>query len=84
LVEQTKTEVRRWNLIMPDIHVTLSSEEKDCLLAMLEIALVRKRVEVHRTDSLAYRRDLERELELIEALLEKIEPGAEVVIPQRR
>jgi hypothetical protein len=69
---------------MPDdIHITFSPEEKDWLLKLLEISLVSKRVEVHRTDSLAYRRDLEHEVDLAESVLEKLRPGAKVVSSPR-
>jgi hypothetical protein len=64
---------------MSDIQVALSSEETECLVKMLEISLVSRRVEVHRTDSLAYRHDLEHELELVEAILDKLRPGAKVL-----
>ncbi len=67
------------SLIMLDIHFTLSSEEHDWLLRTLETSLVNKRVEVHRTDSLAYRHGLEHEVDLIEALIGKLKPGAQII-----
>lgn len=64
---------------MSDINMTLSPEEKECLLRILEGTLASKRVEVHRTDSLAYRQYVEHELELVDALVSKLRPNADIV-----
>lgn len=63
---------------MNDIHLSLSAEQKECLLRLLESSLASKRVEVHRTDSLTYREAVEHDLELIESLVAKLKPGSDV------
>jgi len=57
---------------MPDVNLSLSTEETDYLLRVLEQSLVHKRVEIHHTDRRAYRRELEHELEIVEALMGKL------------
>jgi hypothetical protein len=57
---------------MPDINLTLSTEETDYLLRVLEQSVVHKRVEIHHTDRRAYRHELEHELEVVEALKGKL------------
>ncbi len=58
---------------MSDIQLALSLEEAEFLVAMLHISLTSKRVEIHRTDSLAYRRDLEHEAGILEGLVKRLE-----------
>lgn len=57
---------------MADMHVVLTTEERDYLLRVLEQSLVVKRVEIHHTDRRAYRSELEREVEFVEALAAKV------------
>lgn len=59
-------------------NLTLSTEEKDFLARTLEGLLASKRVEVHRTDSLTYKNELQHELELLESLVVQLKPGAEI------
>lgn len=65
--------------MIPVVHqLTLSTEERDCLVRILEMLLAGKRVEIHRTDSLSFRKELEHELEQVEAVIVKLKPTADI------
>jgi hypothetical protein len=58
---------------MVDVHLTLSSDECDLLVQILEGVRKQKRVEVHRTEfSRDFRREVEAEETLVSQLLEKL------------
>lgn len=58
---------------MTDVQLTLSAEERDALLRLVETALSEKRVEVRRTEfSFRYREDLQHEGAVLAGLLEKL------------
>jgi len=64
---------------MTVVHqLSISTEERDCLVRTLESLLAGKRVEIHRTDSPNYRKELEHKLELVEAAYAKLKPTAEI------
>lgn len=50
----------------------LTTEEKDLLCEMIERRMKELRVEIHRTDSPAYRSGLEREHEVLLAMQERL------------
>ena len=62
---------------MADVHLTLTTSERDFLTRMLDAALKEKRVEVHRTEfSRDFRHQLEAEEAEISALLGKLSQSA--------
>ena len=61
---------------MADFQLTLTDEERTLLAEFLTHELKEKRVEEHRTDSLAYRQIVARQEQLIERLLNKLGPVA--------
>jgi hypothetical protein len=61
------------------VHMTLSQDERDLLVRMLNEALKGKRVEVHRTEfSRDFRHQLEDEENRIQGLLDKLTQAAPV------
>ncbi len=52
---------------MSEVHVVISSDERDLLVRMLETAINEKRVVVHRTE---FSRDFRHEIEAEEAQME--------------
>ena len=64
---------------MADVHLVLSSSERDLLTLILGSKLKQKRVEVHRTEySRDYREELETEESQIHDLLDKIAHSVEL------
>ena len=62
---------------MADTPLTLTPEERDFLLSLLEMVLKETRVEEHRTRTLSYREHVVHKEELIAALLNKLkQPGS--------
>jgi hypothetical protein len=59
----------------PGHTLTLSEEERTELLGVLEQAVREKRIEVHRTDALTYKEQVEREATVLEGLLRKVRQG---------
>jgi hypothetical protein len=57
---------------MSDLQVTLTPEERECLVRILEMTLKETRVEEHRTRTPSYREYVLQEEKLIEALLSKL------------
>jgi hypothetical protein len=55
-----------------DVNIAVTSDERQFLLRFLEQSLPAKRVEVHRTDSIVYRQELERDVKTIESLVAKL------------
>ena len=54
------------------MNLELTNDEKDLLCEMIERRLIELRVEIHRTDSLAYREGLEKDLLVLEALQQRL------------
>jgi hypothetical protein len=52
--------------------LTLDAQEREELLRLLTHALEEKRVEVHRTRTLSYQADLQKEEEVIRGILDKV------------
>jgi hypothetical protein len=64
---------------MADVHLVLTSSERDLLARILGSKLKQKRVEVHRTEfSRDFREDLETEEAQIHDLLDKIAHSVEM------
>ena len=62
---------------MAQLQLTLSEEERDCLQALLEVALKEARVEEHRTRTPRYREGIIHREELLDQMLRKVrEPVA--------
>ena len=57
-------------------QLAISAEERDYLLRVLESKRKGHLVEIHHTDSRAYRERIKQEIDLIEALLSKITKSA--------
>lgn len=57
---------------MAEVQLTLSAEEKQFLVSLLEMALKDTRIEEHRTRTLNYREYVVHKEELIAALLGKL------------
>jgi hypothetical protein len=57
---------------MADVQLTLSSDERDYLVQVLETALKSHRVEEHRTRAPAFREQILQEEKLLEQLLAKL------------
>lgn len=57
---------------MDKVDVTLTSQEREFLIELLQTALKQTLVEEHRTRVLAYRVDVLRREELLNSLLEKV------------
>jgi hypothetical protein len=60
---------------MAEMQVTLSAEERDYLVQVLEAALKNHRIEEHRTRAPTYREKILREEELLAQLLAKLGPA---------
>jgi hypothetical protein len=52
--------------------VVFDHQERDLLLRVLEQAVRNKQVEVHRTDSLTFKDEVERQEETLERILDKL------------
>ena len=61
---------------MSELHLSLTAEERQCLLALLETAQKETRIEEHRTRSLTYRESVTHQEELIESVLSKLRQPA--------
>jgi hypothetical protein len=62
---------------MSDLQLTLTPEERKCLLALLDQTLKEKLVEEHRTKNLSYRESIVSEEKTLKSLLTKLrEPVA--------
>ena len=57
---------------MADLQLTLSTQERDCLVHVLETTLKNHRVEEHRTRAPSYREQILQEEKLLEQLLSKL------------
>ena len=57
---------------MADVQLTLTAEERECLVGLLEAALKETRVEEHRTRTPSYREHVVRQEDLIAAVLRKL------------
>ena len=57
---------------MAELQVTLTAEERDCLVALLQVALKDARIEEHRTRTPSYREHIVHQEDLIVALLTKL------------
>ena len=60
---------------MADVHLTINAEEREYLVRLLESASKGDRVEIHHTDTRAYKEQIKRELALVETLLAKLKQG---------
>jgi hypothetical protein len=58
--------------VAPVVTLALSEPERELLRSVLEQALREKRVEIHRTDSLDYRKYLEEQETLLNQLLDRL------------
>jgi hypothetical protein len=58
---------------MSDLQLALTSEERDCLVELLEESLKNTLLEEHRTRAPAYRDHVVRREELIRSLLAKLD-----------
>lgn len=54
------------------MNINLNHEERNLLCEMIDRRLTELRVEIHRTDSLAYRAELEKDLPVLESLQERL------------
>jgi hypothetical protein len=61
-----------WEMIMAELQLTLTDEERTFLADLLETALKETLVEEHRTRTLSYRELVQRQEHLIAQLLDKI------------
>jgi hypothetical protein len=61
---------------MSDLQLTLTTDERSCLLGLLEQALKNKRVEEHRTKTSSYRESLVQEEKAMESVLAKLRSTA--------
>jgi len=59
-------------IIMAELQLTLSAEERECLVGLLETTLKNTRVEEHRTRTPSYREFVVHNEELIKAVLSKL------------
>lgn len=57
---------------MADVQLTLTSEERDCLTTLLDMALKDARIEEHRTKTLSFREHVIHREELLQAVLKKL------------
>jgi hypothetical protein len=57
---------------MPEIQLTLTPEERQFLVKLLEVTLKDTRIEEHRTRTLSYREYVLQQEDLIVALLSKL------------
>lgn len=57
---------------MADLQVTLTSEERDCLVQLLQTVLKDMQIEEHRTRTPSYRQHVIHQEELISNLLNKL------------
>ena len=57
---------------MPDMSMTLTAEERDFLVGLLERVLKDKEIEEHRTRTLSYREIVVKEEERMKSLLAKL------------
>ena len=64
--------------VMPLMLCAVLTGRSPFLARTLEGLVASKRVEVHRTDSLTYKNEIEHELELLESLVVQLKPGAEI------
>jgi len=55
-----------------EFTLTLTEDERTLLLSFLEQALREKAIEVHRTDSLDYRKYVQHQEDLLRGLIEKM------------
>ncbi len=60
---------------MAEQTLTLSTEERDCLLGLLETVLKETRIEEHRTRTPSYRQHVLHDEDLIQSLLNKLRPS---------
>jgi hypothetical protein len=58
---------------MPELHLVLTSEERDYLVSRLQAILGDPRVEARRTDTPTYRTEVLHEEDLIRGLLAKLQ-----------
>jgi hypothetical protein len=65
---------------MAESQLTITLEEKDVLQRILESTLNSERVEEHRTERSAYRALVQKEIAVIESLLEKLNAEPERVL----
>lgn len=56
--------------------LSITKEEAELLLGILEEAYRAKQIEVHRTDALAYKQELEREEKTLGELVDKLRQSA--------
>jgi hypothetical protein len=61
---------------MADFQLNLSTEERQCLQALLEQTLKEREIEEHRTRTLTYREFVLRQEGLIESILTKVQRPA--------
>jgi len=59
---------------MNELLLTITPEERDYLVGLLEVVQKNKRIEEHRTRSPIYREGVLHQEELIAALLSKLQP----------
>ena len=57
---------------MAEQNLTLTSEERNCLISLLEAILKQTRVEEHRTKTLTYREHIVEKEHLVESVLNKL------------
>ena len=57
---------------MADLQLTLSAQERDCLIQLLETALKNRQVEEHRTRTPSYREHVVQEEQAIASILIKL------------
>jgi hypothetical protein len=57
---------------MADQNLTLTSEERDCLIGLLQAILKETLVEEHRTKTLTYRQYIVQKEHLVESVLSKL------------
>jgi hypothetical protein len=57
---------------MDPLQLTMSAEERECLLQLLEQTLKDTKIEEHRTRTLSYREQVVRQEDLLQSLLNKV------------
>lgn len=62
---------------MPDVSLSLTQEERDLLVRVLQHTLRERQIEEHRTESPLFREQVSREVQLLSGLVAKLtQPGA--------
>ena len=57
---------------MAEVQVNLTTEERDCLTTLLDMALKEARIEEHRTKTMSFREHVIHREELLQAVLKKL------------